>query len=317
MSIRPQPGHGYTLILLHRSDAESDFRKIADRIYKRAPDILVITGSLEASDEQLPPGVWARRALTVALGPFRLKVRRGLVYRCQRVLKDKQSEYYRAAGIDTPRIARFQLNMELDPSLWGDHVVLKPLHINSHGEGIHLVRTRRVSELRLEDFPQDHPIRNDEYLVQQFIDTGECPCHHRVLSFLGEPISYRRNFMTIKRPPLDADDETLMKGNIVSNFDAEGGNTELIEDTEILAFARRMHAAMPGVPLQGLDILRDVRDGKIYALESNCGGNTWAFSSEAGEKARRFLGNGPMIKQFDAWETAAEALINRTRAEAR
>ena len=79
-----------------------------------------------------------------------------------------------------------------------------------------------------------------------------------------------------------------------------------------------MHATQPGIPLQGLDILRDPGNGKLYALESNCGGNTWAFSSKIGEKARRiFGGSGPMIDQFGAWDIVADALIKRTRAEAR
>jgi len=79
-----------------------------------------------------------------------------------------------------------------------------------------------------------------------------------------------------------------------------------------------MHQAMPGVPLQGLDILRVVRDGKLYALENNAGGNTWAFSAETGANARRVLGGAtPMIEQFGAWDIAADVLIKRTRAEAR
>jgi hypothetical protein len=314
---RWQQGRGYSLILLHRTNARNDFNAIAGRIEKRARDILVVTGSLGANTA-LPLDVWVRPTLTVALGAFKLEIKRGLVYRCRRVLKDEQFENYRTAGIDTPLTARFRLRMELDPGKWGEYVVLKPVHINSHGEGIHLVRTERASALTLDNFPQDHPIRKDEYLVQQFIDTGECPCHYRVLSFFGEALFCRRNFMTIRRPPLDADDETLMRGNIVSDFNAEGGSTEFIRDADILAFARRMHAAQPGIPLQGLDILRDVRNGKLYALESNCGGNTWAFSSNQAEKARRvFGGAGPMIKQFGAWDIAADTLIKRTRAEAR
>jgi len=75
-----------------------------------------------------------RPTLTVALGRFNLEIKRGLIYRCRRVLKDKQFENYRAAGIDTPLTARFRLGMELDPGMWGSHVVLKPMHINSHGE---------------------------------------------------------------------------------------------------------------------------------------------------------------------------------------
>src|SRR5262245_11085395 len=155
----------YTLILLRRPHAKSDFDKIAERIENRAPDILIVTGSLHVA--RVPPGVWTRPTLTVALGQFRLEIKRGQIYRCRWILKDKQFENYRAAGIDTPLIARFRLGMELDPQLWGDHVVLKPIHINSHGEGIHLVRTRRLSALTLNDFPQDHPIHRDEYFVQQ------------------------------------------------------------------------------------------------------------------------------------------------------
>jgi hypothetical protein len=317
MTNRSRHGRGYTLILLYRPEAKQDFDAIADRIEMRAPDIVIVTGSIGA-DQTLPPNVWARPTLTVALGRFRLEIKRGLIYRCRRVLKDEQFENYRAAGIDTPLTARFRLGMELDPALWGDHVILKPMHINSHGEGIHLVRTGRASALTLEDFSQDHPIRRDDYLVQEFIDTGEYPCHYRVVSFLGEALSFRRNFVTTKRPPLDADDDSLMRGNIVSNFEADDGGTELSNDAEILDFARRMHAAQPGIPLQGLDILRHTRTGKLYALESNCGGNTWGFSSEMGEKARRFFGGtGPMIEQFGAWDIAADALIKRTRAEAR
>lgn len=310
-------GPGYTLILLHRPYATNDFKEIADRIEMRAPDILTVTALLHANGE-LPPAVWARPTLTVALGSFKLEVKRGLIYRCRRVLKNEQFKNYRAAGIDTPLTAGFRLGMELDPRLWGDLVILKPMHINSHGEGIHLVRPGRASALTLDDFPSDHPIRRDDYIVQQFIDTGEYPCSYRVLSFFGEAICCRRNFNSTKRPPLNADDETLMRGSIVGAVTVEGGGTELIKDTKILDFARRMHATQPGVPLQGLDILRDPRSGKLYALESNCGGNTWAFSSKIGEKARRiFGGSGPMIDQFGAWDIVADALIKRTRAEAR
>lgn len=75
---------------------------------------------------------------------------------------------------------------------------------------------------------------------------------------------------------------------------------------------------MPGIPLQGLDIMRDVRDGQLYALESNAGGNTWAFSSKLGENTRRVLGGAAaMIDQFGAWDVAADALIKRTYADAR
>ena len=235
------------------------------------------------------------------------------------MLKTEQYEYYRAAGLPTPRTARFAFGMPLDPKDWGDFVVLKPMFINSHGKGIDLVRTVKAAALTPDDFFDDHLIHKDQYIVQQFIDTGEAPCHYRVVSFFGEPLLCRRNFSLSKRPSLDEDDETLMNAHIVSNPVAENLiSTEFVNDAEVLAFARRMHAAMPGIPLQGLDIMRDVKDGRLYALENNAGGNSWGFSGESAENAREVLG-GPeaMVNQFGAFDLAADVLIERTRAQAR
>jgi hypothetical protein len=110
-----------------------------------------------------------------------------------------------------------------------------------------------------------------------------------------------------------------MNAPIATNAGAASGtSTELVNDREILAFGRLVHAAMPGIPLQGIDILRDVKDGRLYVLENNAGGNTWAFSSQRGENARRALGGAEaMVNQFGAWDIAADVLIKRTRAEAR
>jgi hypothetical protein len=85
----------------------------------------------------------------------------------------------------------------------------------------------------------------------------------------------------------------------------------MTDDPEILAFARRMHQAMPDVPLQGLDILREQGSGRLYAIESNPGGNTWHFSSMLAAKMREEMGNGReiLLKQFGAMEVAARALV--------
>jgi len=312
------PRRRYTLIILHRPGAEFDFKIISDRIRARAPEIIVVTGSVLANSD-LPEIIWSYPTLTVALSAnVKLVPKRGLVYRCRRVLKTEQYEHYRAAGVATPRTARFIFGAALDPKDWGDFVILKPMFINSHGKGIHLVRTIKAATLRPDDFFDDHPIHKDQYIVQQFIDTGETPGHYRVVSFYGEPLMCRRNFSLIKRPSLDEDDEILMNAPIATTVSHDTVSTELVKDPEILAFARLIHAAMPGIPLQGIDILRDVNDGRLYALENNAGGNTWAFSSKGGEDARRILGGaGPMVKQFGAWDVAADVLIKRTRAEAR
>ena len=310
------PERRYTLILLHRSESEADFKAISDRIRARAPEIIVVTGSVHANSD-LPEIIWSYPTLTVAFAAnIKLVPKRGLVYRCRRVLKTEQYEHYRAAGVATPRTARFFFGMPLDPKDWGDFVVLKPMFDR---EGIHLVRTVKAATLTPDDFFDDHPIHKDPYIVQQFIDTGETPCHYRVLSFFGEALFCRRNFRLAARPSLDEDDETLMSTPIATNAGAASGtSTELVNDREILAFGRLVHGAMPGIPLQGIDILRDVKDGRLYALENNAGGNTWAFSSKRGENARRALGGAKaMVNQFGAWDIAADVLIKRTHAEAR
>jgi hypothetical protein len=79
-----------------------------------------------------------------------------------------------------------------------------------------------------------------------------------------------------------------------------------------------MDRALPNIPLKGCDILREAVTGRLYALECNAGGNTWAFNSPDGENARQAFGSKQgMIDHLGAWDAAARGLINRTRADAR
>jgi len=52
-----------------------------------------------------------------------------------------------------------------------------------------------------------------------------------------------------------------------------------VDDPDILAFAQHMSSALPDIPLQGLDIIKEVSTNRPFALESNPGGNSWRFSS--------------------------------------
>jgi hypothetical protein len=143
------------------------------------------------------------------------------------------------------------------------------------------------------------------------------PCHYRVLTLFGEALYCRKNSRLEARPELTADDDILFKSEIATNSGIGTGRvtTELIYDADIVAFAKRMHDAIPGIALMGCDILRDP-NGKLYALETNSGGNTWAFSSELGKSARAVLGKQAMIDQLGAWDVAARVLVQKTRQEA-
>jgi hypothetical protein len=92
----------------------------------------------------------------------------------------------------------------------------------------------------------------------------------------------------------------------------------LIHDPDILALAREVYRAVPEVPLQGCDILREAATGKLFAIEINPGGNTWHFSSDfAKPMIEESLGTTePLIDQFGVFEVAARVLIEKTRAEA-
>jgi hypothetical protein len=55
---------------------------------------------------------------------------------------------------------------------------------------------------------------------------------------------------------------------------------EMVEDEEVLSFARRIAAALPEIPILGCDIVREEETGSLHALEANSFGQTWHFSSD-------------------------------------
>lgn len=309
-----------TAIIICRNEHDlADFKEIARKVEAQAPDIATVV--LRARGGQLPPaGAWSKPVLIVALcNSFDLEPRRGVVLRQQLIYKTDQYQLFLKAGLPTPKTGVFKFGMKPDPALYGDYVILKPLRINSKGLGIHLVRTKRIAALKPELFKASHPIHNDIYVIQQFIDTGDYPTHFRVETLLGEALCCRTIFTSVKRPSLLASDRTLLDGQVASNAAVKGSNhTAPARDDEVIAFAKRISAALPDVPLQGCDVLREAGSGKLYALECNPGGNSWAFSAPDGENARQaFGGKQGMIDHLGAWDAAARALIARTRQDAR
>lgn len=309
-----------TLIIICRNEHDlADFKEIARKVEAMAPDIEAV--ALRARGGQLPPaGLWSKPVLLVALcNSFDLEPQRGTVLRQLRIYKTDQYQLFLKAGLPTPKTGVFKFGMKPDAAQFGDYVILKPLRINSKGLGIHLVRTKRIAALKPELFNASHPIHNDIYLIQQFIDTGDYPTHFRVETLLGEALCCRTIFSSVKRPSLLASDRTLLDGQVASNAVIKGSNhTAAARDEEVIAFARLISATLPDVPLQGCDVLREAATGKLYALECNPGGNSWAFSAPDGENARQaFGGKQGMIDHLGAWDAAARALIARTRKDAR
>ena len=55
-------------------------------------------------------------------------------------------------------------------------------------------------------------------------DTGDYPAHFRVETLLGEALCCRTIFSSVKRPPLEASDKTLLDGQVASNAVVKGSN---------------------------------------------------------------------------------------------
>ena len=145
------------------------------------------------------------------------------------------------------------------------------------------------------------------------------PSKWRVLSLLGEPLYSAYSVSALPRTDLGADDATIADSLVEprtpenKEADAHGLRDRLVSDEEVLAFARRIHAAFPSIPLLGIDVLRREQDGALFALEVNAGGNVWHFSSYAKQHRARLGGRQTMVDQFGAWAAAARTLVRATR----
>jgi hypothetical protein len=262
-----------------------------------------------------------RPTLVVSAGPIRVFLpRRGKVYQGQVIPKVEELRRLEAAGVPVPRWALLTPDLRIDAAEWGEFVVVKPTDIatSSHGLGIQLMRSRRVRYRAPQDYPQGHPGRHGPMMVQQFIDTGEYIAAHRVLTLFGEPLYAMTDLSDERRLPLTAADDDLDHIAIASQS-IKAQQKVFVNDPDILNLARRAHAAIPEVPVKGVDILRDVKTGALFVLELNCGGNTWHFSSRQQAQAR--IENGPEFerqryRQFDGMRTAARVLVARTISEA-
>jgi len=238
----------------------------------------------------------------------------GRLFTCRYVPKPEQIRRYAEAGIPFPRSRLFQWGLALEPSDWGPLVIMKPTLPGTMSQGlVHLMPTDVIRRLTPRNFAPNHPIHHGPMLLQSFIDTGKYPTHYRVLTLFGEPLYARATVLKQPRPSLSAPLQELLAAKIASN--ASPRDRIMVGDPELLAFAKRMSQALPDVPLQGLDILKEQATGRLFALENNPGGNTWHFSSKLSEKTRQEKGNSreDLIRQFNALERAAQVLANATK----
>jgi hypothetical protein len=180
-----------------------------------------------------------------------------------------------------------------------------------------MMPTNMISRLTLEDFPDNHLIRQDSYYVQKFLRTGERPTHYRATIFLDTIMFSSKAISIYPYPPLNASHKVLLQNHVASN-DTDRRTTSLTVDPEANAFALKIATTFINEPLFGIDILKCEKTNNLYALETNLGGNVWHFSSDSGKVYRKDLGGrSQMLSQYKALDLAAKALVANTHKLAR
>jgi hypothetical protein len=295
-----------------------DFGIIARNIQKLDPSIMITIATPYDTADMVKAERWQHRSVTVAVGASgRFVPKRGPMLQSGGVTKLDQYSQMEAAGVPTPRTDRFEFGKCYLPEEWSDFVILKPLPLTmtSKAGRTRLYRTHRLEHLSRRTLPADHFLRDGPGLVQELVDTGVYPSKFRVLSFFGDPLYCSATRSMVPRVSLDASDEdiegsTIDVGGPFSKA-AEIGNERslLVNDHDVLAFARKVHGAFPRKPVLGIDILKRESDGKLIALEINAGGNVWHLSSSKENHRLRLGGKEAMVAQLGAWDVAARALI--------
>ena len=302
------------LIVVHRNENADDFQQIARRIRKLDPSIGVTMVSDFLTSKMLPPEYLNLPMLVIYLcnpPPSEFKVATKLAVR--ETSKIEEYAHLTQHNIPCLPIERFKLGMELDPKVYGDWVVLKPENKTSTGRDINMVPTKLLPTIKLDDFPENHLIREDSYLVQKLLKTGTHPKHCRATIFLDEVIYSANGRLNFPYPPEDSDIKTLLNISVASNQHASR-TAELVKDPEVNALALKVAKTLPQHPLMAIDILRDEETGKLYVLELNLGGNVWHFSSKMVRNLPGYdsAARKKLVLQYNAWDKAAEALVRKT-----
>ncbi len=244
----------------------------------------------------------------------RLRPLRGAVYQGSLMPKSRECELLTAQGVPVPRWTRLTEDAPPDLSGFGPYVVVKP-DLAMRGAHVRIVRKNRV---RWKPAPRSLDPHNKDSLVQEFIYTGKWPVTYRVSTLFGEVLYAIRGEGNHARRPL-MDRYAFSGGRDVGGTSIVGSARDsewsLTDDAAVLAIAKRAHAAFPGIPLLGVDVIREAETGKLYVLETNPGGWTWHFTSHNGLAIQARFGFD-LAGQFDALRKAAQILAEKTRADA-
>jgi hypothetical protein len=302
-----------TVIIVCRNESLEDFNQIARRAHRLDSTVAVIPISEHLHSSLIAKPLLNLPMLVIFLcNPPDKEFHLAGKLAVEEISKIKEYEHFKKNHISCLPIEPFKFGMSLDSSIYGELVVLKPQTIQSTGKDINMIPTNLIPTLKLEDFPEDHLIRRDQYYVQKFVYTGDKPEHYRVLVFLDTVLYIRKNESIFDYPNLNDGLKSSLSRTVGSNYPRHRKHS-MANDHEIGQFALKVSATYTKHPIFGVDVVREKNTGTLYALETNPGGNTWHFSSnftaKMGEDNK--LRREQCLKQFNAFDRAAEALIRK------
>ena len=303
------------LVANHGLNQEGDFKKVAEFVRHDSPDVR--------------PSVWLdqphrfKRYLlaprpTFAFSPVppkEFQLPRGVIAHGRNLAKSEEYAALEKAGIPIPR---YRLLTEENPKpadlpTLGEYVVLKP---DRGGRGA-MVKIVRSTRAKWEPAETKIAGQSDALLAQEFIYTGEWPISYRVTTLYGEVLWSLKQEADHARKPLPGPDGFKQAGGVTVVSNSKGCTMCLNFDQEVISFAERAHAAaLPDVPLLGIDVIRCARTGKLYVVELNSIGYVWHFSSPLGLRAQKEFGFS-LEDQCDGLRKAARILAAKARELAR
>ncbi len=295
------------------NNTERDFAELATWISELSPQTLVFVLP-DAPDADCLASVPDLPTVTVSFVPVRrLRPRRGPLLQGQHVAKTEDCRALDAIGVPVPRWTRLLPGRKPDLDGFGQFVVTKP-DFGARGADVRIERKKvaKWTPPRTTLSAQFGGAFNPR-VAQEFVYTGLWPQSYRVATLFGTVVfAFKIEADHARQPLLD---RCSFRGQSVVSS-GQGCTFELFQDPEILSLAERAHAAVPRVPLLGVDILRDADTGKLFVSELNGIGYLWDFSSPTGLSLQRQFGFD-LEAQFDGRRRSAAVLAKVCEAACR
>lgn len=305
------------LVIVHmpQYQARSDWEGVKERIEARAPDIAVRIVDNTVPDPETEAWQVTRPSLVFSVTPlFSYRPRGGAVFAGGAINKIAQARRFAAAGLPGPETHLLTPALDLDPNVFGEYAVVKPLDEGgSLGRHVKLVRTEAVAARYMElTLREKVPM-----IVQQYVDAVDSegrPFEYRLLTIFGRPLYLLKLLALEPREELAA--VVAAGGEIAVNRKGVKRELSLVIEDDIVALGAQVADAFADRPCLGVDFVRARTSGALQVIETNPAGGTWHLSSQFTPNYPDHV-RGGLYGQFKALDVAADSLVEKVRSAAR